>query len=186
MVTSGIASYLKSKGSWGKKVPLSGETCTEWLIREPNNKYVWENSCMRHTSTLSVSSRKVTTKPRLPQVSGTVTNDTQIASGEAQEEESNLSILVSFIYVLIYRFSYQKGPAATDDWAGANDDKAAAEWEAREANGTISGSCCLEIVGRSRGCRLRVIVCLMRGGGGGGGGGCCCSCCWICLRSPFV
>ena len=34
-----------------------------------------------------------------------------MASGEAQEEESDFSILVSFMFVLIYRFTYLKGPS---------------------------------------------------------------------------
>lgn len=63
--------------------------------------------------------------------------------------------------------------AAPDAWVGPNDDKAA-EWEDTEADGGISGSFCLEIVGRSRGCGLRVTGCLT-----GAGGSCCC--CWICL-----
>ena len=65
--------------------------------------------------------------------------------------------------------------AATGDRSGANDAKA--EGEAREANEIISGACCLDIFGRSRGCRLRVIACLTSGGEGGGGGGCRCCCC---------
>lgn len=66
---------------------------------------------MRHNSNLKYPHPKQKQEAELIQLQGTAINDPYVSHHEASEEESNFSTLLSFVFVLSYRFTHRKGPS---------------------------------------------------------------------------